>query len=102
MVAMMRRNVGLVEILVLAASRRVAAAAAVAAAFEAAEAAAAAGLGAAGTSDDAGENGKENKTADDNDCNHGPSVDEVSGWVYKGAGQAKAGEDGVEGLAYLQ
>jgi hypothetical protein len=79
LVTVVRRNIWLVEVLVLAATGGIAATAAVAAALEAAEAAATAGLGQAAATNDAGENRKKNQAADDYDNNNGPSRKHVSG-----------------------
>lgn len=73
---MVRREEGLVEVLVVAAAGGVAAAAAVAAALEAAEACAAARQAAEGAADDAPEDAEDDETADDDDGNDGPPAEE--------------------------
>lgn len=97
---MMRRDVGLVEVLGLAAPGRIAAAAAVAAALEAGEAAAAARKTAAGTANDAPYHRDENQPADDDDGdNRPPGRTEVS--ITNSAAE-EGGETYLQKVACMQ
>lgn len=69
-------RVGVIEMFVLVTrTGRITGTAAISATFEALTAATTAGDSAATTSDDAPNNTKDNETADDNDTNHGPSIE---------------------------